>query len=96
MNKWMNDPQYLAQFGHTLGGFVVIFAARVFFGAFGMWIGLILGLILVVGKEFWYDMKYELPAQTWWASIMDFIFYVLGAGIGYGLANLAVHFHRIQ
>jgi hypothetical protein len=96
MNKWMNNPQYLAQVGHTLGGLAVIFALRVFFGPVGMWIGLVLGVALAAGKEFWYDMKYELPVQTWWASIMDFAFYMLGAAAGYGLGELAAHFHRIQ
>jgi len=34
---------------------------------------------------------YELPKQTWGDSIMDWSFYMLGAGVGMGLAALAFH-----
>jgi hypothetical protein len=95
MNKWMNDPQYLAQVGHSLGGFALILTLRVFFGPFWMLVGLILGLMLAAGKEFWYDMKYELPAQTWFDSVMDFGFYLLGASVGVIVASLAADLHRL-
>ena len=75
----MNDPQYLAQVGHFLGGGSILLVACVFLGAHA------------AIKEFWYDMHYELPKQTWGDSAMDFTFYLLGACAGFGLVALAHH-----
>jgi len=50
-----------------------------------------LGIIAASVKEFWYDMKYELPKQTWGDSFMDWSFYMLGAAAGMGVAALAEH-----
>ena len=86
MNKWMNNPQYLAQIGHTLGGCLAIIVAAFFWGMLAVWITLGIGIGVAAAKEFWYDMKYEIPKQTWADSGMDFGFYMLGAAVGLGLA----------
>jgi len=96
MNTWMNNPQYLAQIGHFLAGGSVIVIATLFSVVLGAgWlpvlITLAVGVVAASLKEFWYDMVYELPKQTWGDSIMDWSFYMLGAGVGMGLAALAFH-----
>jgi divalent metal cation (Fe/Co/Zn/Cd) transporter len=90
----MNDPQYLAQVGHFLGGVCLLATTALLFGAVPSMIALGVGVVAAAIKEFWYDMKYELPKQTWDDSLMDFGFYVLGAAAGSGLVLLAHHLGR--
>lgn len=96
MNKWMNDAQVLAQFGHSLGAcLLVTFTTLMSISLGGRWpaviVVVILGVIAAAVKEFWYDMKFELPTQTWWDSIEDFLFYMLGLTVGVGVTALAFH-----
>lgn len=95
MNTWMNNPQYLAQVGHFLGGLCLMLLATlaaIIWGhrdvipcaTFGV------GLLLAGVKEFWYDMKYELPKQTWADSGMDFCFYALGGMVGVTISGLTL------
>jgi hypothetical protein len=96
MNTWMNNPQYLAQVGHFLGGASLIVITTLFAVTLGAgWtpILIVLGIGVAAAslKEFWYDMKYELPKQTWGDSFMDWGFYMLGGGVGMGVAALAEH-----
>ena len=95
MNTWMNNPQYLAQAAHTLGGALVVVLVCVFFG-WDAWkaAGILLTLYATV-KEFWYDLKYELPKQTWGDSLMDFAFYELGGAIGVLVMLGAHHLGRV-
>lgn len=79
------NPQYLAQVGHALGGCLAIVLAAFFWGMLTVWITLGIGIVLAAGKEFWYDLVYELPKQSFMDSLMDFGFYVLGATVGMGL-----------
>lgn len=80
MNTWMNNSQYLAQVGHFFGACTIILLVGLFsethrefpLYAYGF------GIAVAAVKEFWYDMVYELPKQTWLDSIMDFFFYALG------------------
>jgi len=90
------QPQKLAQFGHTLLGALVVFAATVFAGLPGMRDSLGIGVIVANAKEFWWDMRYEVPKQSIVDSVEDFVFYCLGGGLGMILATLAHHFGRIQ
>ena len=96
----MNNPQYLAQVGHFLGGVSVMLLSLVatlvwadgalepcvyaFFG----------GLLAAAIKEFWYDLRYELPKQTIDDSAMDFSFYALGGVAGGAVCAFALaHIH---
>jgi hypothetical protein len=96
MNTWMNNPQYLAQIGHFLGGIALILLVTIF-----TWkieytsITFITGVVAAAIKEFWYDANYELPKQTWQDNLMDFSFYLLGGVIGFGLSILAMQFHKL-
>ncbi len=38
--------------------------------------------LLAVGKEFWFDLRYEKPRQTWEDSAGDLIGYTAGILIG--------------
>ncbi len=79
MNTWMNNPQYLAQIGHFFGAYSIVITAYMILGPHWFYVAIALFLYAVV-KEFWWDMVYELPKQTWGDSIMDFVFYMLGMG----------------
>jgi hypothetical protein len=90
MNTWMNNPQYLAQAGHFLGGALILTLTMLFSWNIGTcWEALAIGMIAASIKEFWFDMKYELPKQTWGDSLMDWCFYLLGGGAGIGICYLA-------
>lgn len=91
-NTWMNDPQYLAQVGHFLGGACLVMLVAIFAGVRAVPLALALGVGAAALKEFWY---YDLPTQTWKDSGQDFLFYVLGGGVGAALAALAHHLGRI-
>lgn len=95
----MTNPQYLAQVGHFLGGYAVILTTTTFAIVCGAgWTPVIvvtvIGVAAASAKEFWYDMKYELPKQTWADSLMDWAFYMLGAGVGWGMSALAMFLHK--
>lgn len=81
-NRWMNNPQVLAQFGHSLGGLAVVLIPAFLWGLIPAIVCCGVLWLLAVVKEFWYDMVYELPKQTIWDSLMDFGFYVLGSSVG--------------
>jgi hypothetical protein len=91
----MNNPNFLAQMAHFLGGALLITLSGLFFGVYGMWAALITGILLAAIKEFWYDMVYELPKQTWGDSILDFTFYVVGGLAGIGIIYLAIALKKI-
>ena len=96
MNTWMNNPQYLAQVGHFLGGAsLIMLMALIGWNIQYVWIAFLLGSICAGIKEFWYDANYELPKQTWQDNLMDFSFYEIGGGVGTGLTYLAFSLHHI-
>jgi hypothetical protein len=82
----MNNPQYLAQVGHTLAGCLALVVAALFWGMPGVWPTLVALVAAAAIKEFWYDLRYELPKQTLADSGMDFAFYLVGGALGLGLA----------
>jgi len=81
-NSWMNDPNFLAGMAHS--GWAALITTWVFF-TFGMpfYIAAVVLVVILAGiKEFWYDAKYELPAQTGLENFSDFCEYLLGLGLG--------------
>jgi hypothetical protein len=84
----MNNPEYLAQVGHTLGGCLAIVTAALFGGMHAVWIALPIVAAAAAIKEFWYDATYELPKQTFKDNLIDFLFYELGSLVGLGIAAL--------
>jgi hypothetical protein len=85
-NTWMNNTQYLAQVGHFFGAYGIVLTTLVFTLVTHhgwtpiVWV-LSLGVVYATVKEFYYDMRYELPKQTWGDSAMDFAFLVLGGAV---------------
>lgn len=96
MNSWMTSANYLAQMAHFLAGFAILMTAS--------FVAVVLGhphaphvaaaLLVVYGllKEYVYDMRFELPRQTWWDSTEDLLFYLLGGGAGWGSAWVVASF----
>jgi hypothetical protein len=91
VNRWMNNPQYLAQVGHLFFGSTVTLVAALFGGLFAMWISLGALTLYATVKEFWYDLRYEVPKQTFGDSAMDFAFIVGGGAVGAALECLKVY-----
>lgn len=96
-NSWMNNPQYLAQIGHFLGGGSIAILVSIFFG-YSTILYAMLAIAIISGiKEFWYDANYERdPVQSFGDNFMDFSFYQLGSIVGAALMVLAHHLHRIM
>jgi hypothetical protein len=90
---FMTNLQAVAQFGHFFGGLSIVLLLGVFFGLVGLWGAFAVGLVYAIGKEFWFDIRYE--RDSWSNSIMDFTFYVLGGGAAVGLFYLALHLGRL-
>jgi hypothetical protein len=80
-NKWMNDPTFLAQSAHFFGAVATVMTATHFFGKTGGLITVGLFAAAAVAKEFWYDLVYEIPKQSFWDSALDFAFYGLGLAL---------------
>ena len=92
-NKWMNDPNVLAQIAHVLGGFAIVLtvaycvrAHRPRALAFAVGVAAIGVIAYAAVKEFWYDPNYEDPPQTTADNVIDFVSYVVGAAIGAAFA----------
>jgi len=77
-NKWMNDPTFLAQSAHFFGAVSIIMTAAHFFGKTGGFITAGIFTLAALIKEFWYDLKFELPKQSFGDSALDFTFYMIG------------------
>lgn len=106
-DTWENNPQYLAQVGHTLGGFGALVTtcmvslavllrapiAPLMFAAceHNCLIVLVVGVAAAAVKEFWYDARYELPKQSFGDNLMDFSFYCLGGFVGLGFDLVTLH-----
>ena len=91
MNRWMNNPQYLAQVGHFFFGSTVTLVAALFGPLVAVWIALGAVTLYAAVKEFWYDLRYEIPKQSFGDSAMDFAFIVGGAAVGAALACVKVY-----
>jgi len=90
-NSWMNNSQYLAQVGHFFGAYAVVLTTAAFAKSWYVVLPVIgIGIVVAAVKEFWYDLKYELPKQSFLDSFEDFAFYMLGAGAAVVVTMLSV------
>jgi hypothetical protein len=88
----MWNPMYLAQVSHVLAGVSVISIAMLFSWSLGVcWWVLLGGVVLAAGKEYYFDMRFESPKDTFWDASVDFAFYALGGIIGVVIAHGAFH-----
>jgi hypothetical protein len=93
---WMSTPQYLAQVGHFFGALSFILIATLFSFLSGAgWPPILItfgfGVALSSFKEFVFDTSSRGEGDSWADSFMDWSFYMLGGGVGMGLAWLAHH-----
>jgi hypothetical protein len=91
---WMSNPQYLAQVGHFLGGVSLITISMLFAVVRGAgWtptlVTFILGVAAASFKEFVFDVSSWGEGDSWSDSLMDWSFYMLGGGVGMGIAAIA-------
>lgn len=90
-SSFMENEQYLAQVGHTLGGYSVVLTAAY---AFHSWDPVLLvlgiGVVLASLKEFVFDVSSWGEGDSWSDSIMDWSFYMLGALAGLGVAATGI------
>jgi hypothetical protein len=77
-NSWMNNPTFLAQSAHFFSAISAVMICAYFWGKPGAFSAAIAFFILAFFKEFWYDLEFELPIQTFTDSLLDFSFYLLG------------------
>jgi hypothetical protein len=95
-NTWMDNPLYHVQIAHALGGLALVLIAAFFWQMTGVLAMLGVGVPVVALKEFWYDLKFEIPNDTVAGSGLDFLAYMIGATAGLGLALIkfyALHSH---
>jgi hypothetical protein len=73
-----------SQIAHWLTGALVVVLFAWYFNKPGY--GATLVFLWSVGKEFWWDMKYETADVSggFWGSFRDFVFYNIGIAGGYG------------
>jgi hypothetical protein len=77
-NSWMTNPIFLAESAHFFGAIATIMTSTRFWGKKGAIITAIIFTICAAIKEFWYDLGYELPKQTFGISLLDYAFYIIG------------------
>lgn len=93
-NRWMNDVNFLAAMAHFAWAALIVvssFLLRRSWPETEWWTGALVAFAAV--KEFFYDARYELPKQTVWDNVSDFLEYCAGCGAGWGVLWLARHLH---
>lgn len=89
--SWMTNADYLAQISHALAGYATMVTTGLFARSGFLWLAVVFGLFTLYAtvKEFWYDLKYELPKQTVRDSLLDFFMYELGLVMGTVVVDLS-------
>jgi hypothetical protein len=64
---------------------LVLLAARL---GYSLWRLAAFWVVAAAVKEFWFDMQFEVPAQTWAGSAEDFGMYCAGIALGLLLLTL--------
>lgn len=88
-NTWMTNPVFLAQVGHFLGACLAMVLTAFLFGHL-IACFVVAGLFVPAAaiKEFFYDLRFEVPTQSISDSALDFGFYMLGLLVGLGIVGL--------
>lgn len=85
-NSWMDNPYFLAEMAHFAWAYGILLTGALFcLEAKGLCRLFLAFILFAVLKEFWYDLTYEVPADSVSGSTLDFVVYVFG-----GLVALAV------
>ena len=77
-NKWMNDSYFLTACAHSFGLWAILLTIYFLFGTIPLIVASSLFVVAAAVKEFWYDAKYELPVQTTFDNVFDFVWYIVG------------------
>ncbi|HYT43509.1 MAG TPA: hypothetical protein VEP90_14315 [Methylomirabilota bacterium] len=80
-----NAFEMTAQFAHALFGVLCVVITAYLFN--NPYYGYSVLFIWALGKEFWYDPNYETPEISggWAGNVRDFMWYNVGAALGYGV-----------
>lgn len=85
-NTWMNDVTYLSAMAHSGWGALIVVSTALFSAAFKVRLGITGGLVLyALVKEFAYDANFEVPKQSFWDNLEDFVEYLAGIALAWGL-----------
>ena len=87
-NSWMNNPTFLAQSAHFFSAITVVMIASYFWGKKGCLYAAGIFALIAATKEFWYDLVYETPKQTFGDSALDYLFYFIGLSVAAALVLL--------
>jgi hypothetical protein len=74
----MNNPVFLSQSAHFFSAIAIVMIASYFWGKKGCVLAVSAFTLVIAIKEFWYDLAYELPKQTFGDSALDYLFYLIG------------------
>lgn len=78
-NSWMDNPTFLAEMAHFAWAYGILLTAALWSVQRRHIVQLFLAFVaFAVVKEFWYDLRYEVPVDTVAGSALDFAVYMLG------------------
>jgi hypothetical protein len=82
INSLMTNQIFYGFMAHLLGGFAILLTIAFWSrNRKDMTIGWVILLAITAVKEFWYDVKFEIPPQDIPGGFRDFMGYQLGAAI---------------
>lgn len=85
-NSWMADPDIDAYLAHVFAAATVVLGCDRIWDA--KWESTLAVIVAAAVKEYWFDMNFELPKQTWGGSTMDFVTYLAGIPLALGILAL--------
>lgn len=91
-NSWMTNYNFIAFMAHSCSALSLMLLTGYLLGS--TWtMPMALAIMVFAGvKEFWYDIKYELPKQTVTDGFLDFAGYIAGTFVGSLVVMLAHHY----
>ena len=82
-NSWMASNTFDQNAAHVLAGYAAVLTVAHFHAGTATFVAFVVVFnVLAAAKEFWYDLRYELPKQTLDDSALDFFGYCAGIVIG--------------
>lgn len=91
-NSWMDNPTFLAEMAHFAWAYGILLTAALWSATRRQLVCLFLAFVVfAVVKEYWYDLNYEIPADSVSGSTLDFCVYMLGGLVALGVVWLRRH-----
>jgi hypothetical protein len=86
--SWMTNYNFVCFMAHSEGALLLTLVPFLLFGPTA-WSAMTIAVLIAAGiKEFWFDMRYEDPPQTFNDSLLDFAGYAIGQLVSLGLMIL--------